>query len=631
MTTRTDSRKRRWSLLATSLASTLVAITSFATPARAWDPSTTHLAMTQEAVLHSDMHLRWMDASGLTRGVFSPVRLHPDDLPPDLRREITVALRRVHEASGAAALGGPGACPGPSAPASTQARCVDGDVWELTALGWIKLGVILETAPRTRLLHHFVDRDDPSSPTWSDPELPRVVLKRKARRSEGALARAANRTAFAGGATSATAWLSDGDDPWAPPATLTHLQRSQTAADARTRDRELALGLLGVGALLHVLQDQSVPAHARGDLTAFFAPLSPTRGDRGLPLQEFVRVVYGRTTLPGTLSLSPRDTQPRGTPLAPTLHQHLLGAGDYPGLSRLTSEHFWSESSLPAPRNVPLTLDAEAAAAYLVGDNPGLAIAELEGAHLTPWPATTGYLRSSTGRGLAAFDTDEEGRLRLFLDRRIYRDQAAHLIPAGVEASASVLDLLFPAFPDVDVDFDAGIIDLDLREGLHDPVLTVSMEDGQGQRTRVQRVVVRAGQRNHIVDAFATPLPEDKRLVLELEGRTAVEHGLPLVAVAFPSPPAAAAQPPAKPAPATPEATGPSATEPTDEDAAPSAVPGPSGGAPGASSTRGPTSKELLSPFEDDNAEKKTKPEAKTTTAASQETADPSAPATPTR
>lgn len=591
-------------------------------PAHAWDPSTTHAAMTREAVVRSQMHVRWMDASGLTRGIFSAVRVHPGDLDRDTQRAIRVAIRRVHEASGAAPLGGPGACPGPGAPAPTQARCVEGDVWEMTALGWIQLGVVLETAPRNRLLHHFADGTDPAAPTWTDPELPASVLRSKVRRAEDPIARSANRSAFAGGATSAVAWLSDRTDPWAPPATIAHLRAAETAGTARERDRELAMGLIGLGALLHVVQDQSVPAHARGDLTAFFAPLSPTPGDRGLPLQEYVRVLYGRNEVPVALPLSPRDAAKRTTPLAPTLHQHLLGHGAYQGLTRYTATQFWSESSLPEPRALSAELDPEAAAAALIGEGHGLDPAEVEGATLTPWPAPTGYLRSTSGRGLAAFDTDEEGRIRLFLDRRIYRDQAAHLIPAGIEASASVLDLLFPAFPGHTVDFDTGVIDLDLVGGMHDPVLTILLETA-GKRTKVQTVRLRSGQRNHIVDAFEAPLADDTQLILRLEGTSAPEHGVAQITTALPQrapviETPAVERPAAEPAPAaapTSPATVPSDSVPVE-------------------SKRGPSKTELISPYGDASkkdaaptSEPKPDPEAKAApTQRSDPDAKPSAP-----
>ncbi len=575
-------------------AAVLAAGVLVSTPAQAWDPSTTHAAMTREAVLHSQMHVRWMEQSGLTRGIFTSVQLHPSDLDEDTARALRVAMRRVHEASGGAPLGGPGACPGPSAPASTQARCVDGDVWEMTALGWLQLGVVLETAPRNRLLHHFANGSDAAATTWSDPELPASVLRSKARRAEDPLARAANRSAFAGGATSAVAWLSDRTDPWAPPAALAHLRASDTATDARERDRELVLGLVGLGALLHVVQDQSVPAHARGDLTAFFAPLSPTPGDRGLPLQELVRVLYGRNSVPGALELSPRNATSRARPLAPTLHQHLLGHGDYPGLTRFTQAHFWSESSIPKPVSVSVDLDAAQAAAAVIGEAPGLDATELEGAELSPWPASSGYLRSSSGRGLAAFDTDEEGRIRLFLDRRIYRDQAAHLIPAGIEASASVLDLVFPAFPEHTVAFDTGVIDLDLSSGPYQPVLTVLTENASGVRTQVQRVSLRSGERNHIVDAFTAPLPDDTRLILRIEGTSAPEHGVPQLTSALPRRPAKLTAPSAS-APAAPADPEPAPAAAATPGSVPTTVP--TKPAPVEPRT-GPSQSELISPYD---------------------------------
>src|SRR5690606_31959916 len=155
-------------------------------------------------------------------------------------------------------------------------------------------------------------------------------------------------TNFEGKAPTALAWLDDPDDPLAPLATWEHLARASTAASQAERDHELALALIGVGALLHVVQDLSVPAHARGDASAFFAPLSPIAGDRGLPFQEFVRVEYGRSDLPGlSLARGTSNTPPEGVPLAQTLIGHLLGEHGYEGLATVANQRFFSESSVP--------------------------------------------------------------------------------------------------------------------------------------------------------------------------------------------------------------------------------------------------------------------------------------------
>src|SRR5690606_34235487 len=125
---------------------------------------------------------------------------------------------------------------------------------------------------------------------------------------------------------------------------------------------------LCTGALLHVVQDLSVPAHARGDVSAMFLPLSSVPGDRGLPLQELARDAFGRGGLPVPVTLSPRPTEAvqRGTPKAPTLRGHVLGHGEHPGLVTEAGRRAFSESSLPPPRRVATTLDPQAAAAVVL-------------------------------------------------------------------------------------------------------------------------------------------------------------------------------------------------------------------------------------------------------------------------
>lgn len=435
--------------LALVLALACPALASLTTPAHAWDPSSTHQGMLEAAATRSALHLRWMDASELERGLFSELRLDPDRLPADRRRMIELAMVEAHADIGARPLGGPGSCPPADAPPSTQLFCIDDALWEQTALGWLRLGMLAEVTPAARITHHFLDRDQPDAARWADPELSAGSLRRRQARANGEpLAGVLTGTNFDGHSPSAIAWLSDTSDPLAPPQTFAHLELASTAATRAERNHHLALALIGVGALLHVVQDLGVPAHARGDATAFFAPLSGAPGDRGLPLQEFARLEYGRRDLPGVAKGIP-VTPPAGVPLTTTLLGHVLGDRDgaHEGLARLAARRFYSESSLPSARHLDPGLDAAAAASALLGDDTTLDAAELDGATLSPWPAERGYLLSPSGRALAAFDTDLEGRTRLFLDDTVYREQSSSLIPAGVDATRSLLDLLWPQWP----------------------------------------------------------------------------------------------------------------------------------------------------------------------------------------
>ena len=342
--------------------------------ARAWDPSTTHLGMVDRAAVRSGVHVQWMDESDLTRGLFSAVRLDPARLTPEQRRRVTLAFREAHAASGALGLGGPGACPGAAAPPSTRIACVEGDLWEMSALGWMRLGVLLEIQPRARLLAHFVDLEEPASPTWSDRRMPKRALRAMYRRNGGAMAETASGFAFKGRARSALARLDDPEDPWSLATTREHLRLAVFSTSSSDRDHHLALGLMGLGALLHVVQDLSVPAHARGDITAFFSPLSDIRGDRGLPLQELARLAFGREQLPEPLALHMRSTDDatdtRAPLMATDLRGHLLGEGEWEGLIHFTGRRFFSETTLPSPREIGPDTTPTQAAQLLLGESP---------------------------------------------------------------------------------------------------------------------------------------------------------------------------------------------------------------------------------------------------------------------
>jgi len=491
--------------------------------AQAWDPSTTHLGMLERSALDSAIHLRWMEASLLRRGLFTPLRLDPSMLPDATLRTLRVALRDVHAASGAEALGGPGACPGAGAPEATRARCVEDDLWETTALGWLELGVMVETVPTERLLHHFVDRSDSAAERWSDDDLPRALLRGKHSEAGGTVAARATGGAFEGSSRSALAWLDDTSDPWAPAMLAEHLRRASLASTQAERDHHLALALLCTGALLHVMQDLSVPAHARGDVTAMFLPLSTIPGDRGLPLQELARDAYGRGGLPTPVPLSPRPAEAvlRGTPRAPSLRGHVLGHEGYAGLVQEAGRRFFSESSLPPPRRVGTGLDPKAAAA-LVLEGAVLDPSEREGAALEGWPAEAGYLLSSSGRPLAAYRVDEDDQVRLWLDRRVYRVQMQQLIPLGVDAGRSVLDLVYAAWPTMTVDREGRSVTLVPGATWKSARLQVLVEERTGLRRARSEVVLKGEAAHRVVDVWPQDLAEGARVVLVLQNPAGV-------------------------------------------------------------------------------------------------------------
>jgi hypothetical protein len=351
-------------------------------------------------------------------------------------------------------------------------------------------------------------------------------------------------TNFSGEASSAIAWLEDPDDLLAPAQTYRYLALASHAPTRAEREHNLALGLLGVGALLHVVQDLSVPAHARGDATAFFAPLSSAPGDRGLPLQEFVRVEYGRDTLPG---VAEPTAPPTGIPLSETLRGHVLGDGSGDGsagglaavgLAGLAGRHFFSESSVPAPKHLDATLSPSAAATALLGADHQLDAAEIDGATLAPWPGERGYLLSSKGRPLFAFDVDHEGRVRPYIDETCYRDQATLLLPAAVDATRSILDLLWPAWPQMQRNGKTIRLTIPAWASAE---LAVVIESDTGDRRQIATHTLEVGADNTVQMATRT-LAAGERVVLILDATRVqgppivIEQLLPIGGTTVPEP-----------------------------------------------------------------------------------------------
>ncbi len=586
---KTSLRARlRHGLTAATVAVTLALGVTTPQTSAAWDPSTTHLGMVDRAVLESALHLRWMASTELQRGLFSPLRVDPARLSASERRFLGAALTHGHSGAGVLPLGGPGACPGSKAPPATQLFCVEGDVWEMPAVHWLHLGVVAELIPSARAVHHFVDRKDPSSREFNDPQQRPLVLRSRQFRHNGApLAGYITGSSFAGTGPSAIEWLSDRQpgtdgtdvDPLAPPATFRHLELASTHPEPRARDHHLAMALIGLGALLHVLQDMAVPAHARGDVTAFFSALSSVPGDRGLPFAELARLSFGRHALPGRRPAE-SISEARGVGLAHGLHGHFLGDAGYEGLAVFTGRRFLSEHSVPAPMFIEPDLDAQKAAARLLAD-ADLDPTEIKGAVLSPWPAERGYVKTVTGRPLAAFDTDDLGQTRTFIDEAVYREQFAQLVPRAVEASRSLIDWIWPSWPELHYDAAAGTLDFEVSSDLtgfsvttntggsasttqeFGPELLVFTQTAEGLRTIKQKVRLKPGIRNRVQNL--PKLQQDERIVVVLRSKRASGETLILEQVlgaesktfGVVPPPYVAPPPPLPPAPieapATPE------------------------------------------------------------------------------
>ncbi|HEY0135525.1 MAG TPA: hypothetical protein VGB85_15680, partial [Nannocystis sp.] len=179
---------------------------------------------------------------------------------------------------------------------------------------------------------------------------------------------------------------------------------------------------------------------------------------------------------------------------------------------------------------------------------------EIKGAVLGPWPAARGYVKTATGRPLAAFDTDDLGRVRTFIDEAVYREQFAQLVPRAVEASRSLIDWVWPSWPELLYDAAAGNLDLEIAAELQSPELLVFTQTAEGLRTIKQKVRLKPGVRNRV--ANLPKLQADERTVVVLRARRAtgepllLEQALGAESKTFGVVPAAYVPPPPPPPPA---------------------------------------------------------------------------------
>jgi hypothetical protein len=479
-----------------------------------------------------------MEGTQMQRGAFTPLVLDPTRLDAEMRGWIQESIRLSHRDLGTDPLGGPGACPGPDAPAVLQRYCVEGDKWELSAIGWLRLGTLVESHPRSRLFTHFSQIDDSGAVTWTDASESRgSQLRSRFSRSAGEpVAGVFAGSNYDGEHPSAIARLHDEGDPLSLPFLSQHLQKASFAPGSSEREHHLAMAMLVLGANIHVITDAGVPAHARGDAGSFMTPLSGVSGDRGDAMVEFVRGEYG-LDLP--VEPLPPGALPGASPLFQSFDSHIHGDDATPGLASFTATHFLSSGTLGPGVFLEPSLTAEEAATSLVPASHGLDPVEVEGAVLSPWPAERGYLKNRSGRALAAFDRDSQGRSYLYLDRAVLRDAASHLLPRTLETTTSLLDLVLASFAPVKPIASGLIHPITVPAGMQKPQLHVVHEDPEGKRRYLQRVPLRAGERQRLV-GVPTPDAPESRIVLVLEWTTG--DGTTLFAEQTLAPPAAAAE-----------------------------------------------------------------------------------------
>lgn len=443
-------------------------------PAQAWDVASTHLQLSESAILASSAHRVWMDASGMRIGLFSRLRLRPESLNAMQLFELDQAISKSPDRAQARPRGGEPQCPPKSQEASAQ-ECARRRAWSQDALAWLRLGVL--TAARSpHLLANHIALPLPGLPTTT----PQWFLRAQQRHNHAPLAgRLAGENAVRRNGPSALFSASRG---WSLRDLSATMAASALAPSPLLREEALAQSLILWGIALHAVQDQSVPAHARGELEGIFEQLSRHRHDQGSWLAEWTKRQRSRADIE---KIAKKAEMPALLAMIQSWPEALSRQAAQPSIPRWVSRHFISPALFPQPRKLDIILDPQQAAnELLAGVALHLRSAERDGLVLDPWPARAGYLRTASGRILAAYQRDNNGAVRLHEDQAVLAENAQQLLGLASASSQLLLNRAWQAPPE-------GVSDPTQsklwREGWTSPRVVMLKESPKGAREVVEQ------------------------------------------------------------------------------------------------------------------------------------------------
>jgi hypothetical protein len=427
-------------------------------PAQAWEPATTQAGLTERALVASGFHKVMAGRLARPSGAFEALSLQSRLLPAGERQNLWARLQALDPAGG---------------------YRPDGE-GVASALQWVIAGAVLAETPPERGRNHFFD---PRSGRGLDDRrgLSGTAHALKLALDEGGGVRGlATGTVFNMTGKASLRWVKAPENSQGLAVFQQQLARAVGAEEPIHREGALVQALLALGGMLAALEDAGEPAHVRNDFRQAF--LEPEDGsgswNQASRFERFVARRYGRSGLPAPPAVVRRPT-----------FDSFFAASDGAGLADRTQRRFFSDGTVPdeVPVNEASTTRdvVEAARASLVFPLPTVGRLELRG------PAG-GRARGPDGgerrymliEGRRALGYQRlPGRVRFFLDERVYADAARALLPDVAAYAAGLIDHLFRA--QVTLVAEGGQVAVGLEGaagGKADGKLELYVEDAGGRR-----------------------------------------------------------------------------------------------------------------------------------------------------
>lgn len=470
-------------------------------PALAWDVATTHLDLSEAALLSSNAHRAWMDLTGMRTGLFSQLSVPLDLLSPIERWELDQAIQKSPGRAMARPTGGEPLCR-PDEKDKARAQCLEHRPWVQGAMAWMRLGVIVAARSPHLLAGHMalpMPGEDTQQPAWfrsaqrrhNHAPLPMTITGAAPVLENGPKALLAKRHG------------------WSLRNLSAQMVASVIASSPKARELAMAKSMVLWGVALHLLQNQTLPAIARGELAGLFEPLSRRPADKGSALAQWARAHKSRAdfdALAKDANLPELLEDPQSWDAA------FLRNAKVPSLVRWVARHFISPAVFPKQKRIAWDADPQQAVNELfAGQDLHLRAVEREGLTLKGWPAAAGYLTTASGRALAAYQRNEDGEVHLYEDEAVMAENAEQLLGLAMASSKQLLNRAFTLPPD-------GVSDPSQsktwRKDWTQPQALMLREDAQGTR--------------HIVARWQT-LPSDTEILAQQKAASA--DGMPIFVV----------------------------------------------------------------------------------------------------
>lgn len=406
-----------------------------ASPALAWEPSTTHAGLTEQAALASRLHKRLV-AIGFGGGLFEPLTIPPADAP-----QLIEALKLLSPTHGAV----------PDA----RGRQV--------ALGWLAAGAALADVPAKFGANHFFDPSTKQG--WRDPSRGLInTLSDKVREVIG-------RASLPDKGIPAPDWVTHKDNPFNLENFYSQVAKAVTASTPGERSRHMAAALVAAGAILHTLGDMGVPSRVRGDESAHFESLGGGPDDLGSRFERIAALAYGRLGVPPPSRIVTR-----------TRIRDFFSTQDGQGLADFVARTYFSTNTLPANTRIGGdTFKPKLARAQpTVPERLNLMAASREEGTM---------LRDKAGTCLARYRV-ERGVVEFWLDDECMLEQVTAVLPEVSAFETGLLEFLLRGELEIELS-DAIVVK---GTGFGPGTIEVYAEDGRGVRTKLGGGNVTANQ-----------------------------------------------------------------------------------------------------------------------------------------